>query len=98
MPIAARSPEPAKRCARPQSLSASATGRLRASISASTEIAPSRRPPRRIHISPVAMTCERSAHRPGGLLTSFNRVVTAIGGKSKRRSGRSRLCGAVRLS
>ena len=37
--MAARSPEPAKRCASPQSLSASAAGRRRVSISASTSMA-----------------------------------------------------------
>src|ERR687886_1761068 len=37
--IAARSFEPAKRCARPQSLSASTAGRRRASISARTSMA-----------------------------------------------------------
>src|SRR5918996_1669209 len=41
--MAARSPEPAKRCDRPQSLSASAAGRRRASISASTSMAAERR-------------------------------------------------------
>src|ERR1700730_9245272 len=41
--MAARSDEPAKRCASPQSLSASAAGRRRASISAKTSIAAERR-------------------------------------------------------
>src|SRR5262249_10255008 len=43
--MAARSPEPAKRCERPQSLSASAAGRRRVSISASTSMAADRRAP-----------------------------------------------------
>mgnify|MGYP002652475111 CR=1 FL=1 len=43
--IAARSPEPAKRCDRPQSFSASGAGRRRAPMSASTSIAAARRAP-----------------------------------------------------
>ena len=42
---AARSDEPAKRCDRPQSLSASAAGRRRASISAKTSMAAESEPP-----------------------------------------------------
>src|SRR5277367_6459104 len=41
--MAARSDDPAKRCARPQSLSTSGAGRRRASISANTSIAAERR-------------------------------------------------------
>src|SRR3954463_16687495 len=41
--IAARSPEPAKRCASPQSLRASDAGRRRVSISAITSMAAERR-------------------------------------------------------
>ena len=44
-PMAARSPEPAKRWARPQSFNASAAGRRRASMSPSTSIAAERRAP-----------------------------------------------------
>ena len=44
-PMAARSPEPAKRWASPQSFRASAAGRRRASMSASTSIAAERRAP-----------------------------------------------------
>src|SRR5437870_1417576 len=54
--MAARSPEPAKRCARPQSLSASAAGRRRVSISASASMAADRRAP-----GVMALSCAVSA-------------------------------------
>src|SRR5262249_58442755 len=49
-------PEPAKRCERPQSLSASAAGRRRVSISASTSEAADRRAP-----GVMALSCADSA-------------------------------------
>src|SRR5688572_8481753 len=48
LPIAARSPEPAKRCERPQSFSASAAGLRRRWMSSSTSMAAASLPPRRI--------------------------------------------------
>src|SRR3954453_8745713 len=54
--MAARSPEPANRCAKPQSLSASAAGRRRVSMSASTSMAADRRAP-----GVMALSCAVSA-------------------------------------
>ena len=53
VPMAARSPDPAKRCALPQSASAVAAGRCRVRISSRTSAAAAIRAPARIVYAPV---------------------------------------------
>src|SRR5690606_34964892 len=61
LPIAARSPEPAKRCALPQSARACAAGRWRTKISSSTSTAAFIRAPGRIDYNPSCRVRQRSS-------------------------------------
>src|SRR5690606_13457379 len=80
LPIAALSPDPAKRWARPQSFRASATGRLRPSISANTSIAPAKRPPNRIvYLVFLTSPVGRREWRRGQGSIGFDDLVADLG-------------------
>ena len=107
LPIAARSPAPAKRCDRPQSFSASAAGRCRLSMSSRTSMAAASRPPSRISVIPIPVCPYRALlthHRKSGIHKSANSAVRApipaagSTGSARRdaRPGRRR-CRAPRL-
>ena len=82
-PVAAA---PAKRCDRPQSFSASATGRWRRSMSSSTSMAAASRPPSRIRHS-----IKSSTSSPGLLLEPFTsglNPASASHGRGRPNRGR----------
>src|SRR5690606_24460364 len=101
LPIAARSPEPAKRCALPQSASACAAGRWRTKISCSTSTAAFIRAPGRIDYNPTCRVRQRSsthvatramkkATNPPQRTTSLVLWITRDTTKSKRTCGSCR--------
>ena len=75
--MAARSDEPAKRCDRPQSLSASAAGRRRASISAKTSMAAERRAAGVMQNAPLANSCHFILRLHGGSALRAGRLMPA---------------------
>src|SRR5262245_7761924 len=79
--MAARSPEPANRCAKPQSLSASGAGRRRVSMSASTSMAAESRAPGVMGLSCADLLAMASVARP---VTSSPFVPAEAGTQSLR--------------